>query len=321
MSILCIAVVCLGAAAGLVDRSAASIVAVADVQQTESLAEFGIDEPLKDPKPHAHPLSQLVIEWVTGMSFAFFLKAGAITSSVIMTFSPMRAVWRMHETASTLAFPPFTFVCGFACGLQWCIYGTFAFMVTQNYGFLILVYSNAIGVLMGSYYVHTYYVNCKVPDRMVQMQYCATAAFIIYTSEAFVIPLMDHTHALLIVGTVSACLSIMVSVAPIADLPYILVTKDVSGVPKDVVIAGFICSILWFGCALLLHDMWILIPNLCGVVLGGFQLMLLSLYSAKTPMKPTKAEKGRLLGLEAGTVPASRFSDGTGGTPMCADSG
>merc|ERR1719271_1553821 len=188
------------------------------------------------------------------LSFSFLLKAGAICSSVMLTLSPLRAVWRMQETKSTLNFPPYTFFCVAACGLQWCAYGSFAFLVTNNYGFLILVYSNILGVIMGSFYCYTYYSNIRDERRMSEFMGCIYAACANFCFEGVVIPTMPHPRALLIVGTLSAFYSVLVSFAPIADLNRILGKGDISGMPKDVVLASFTASILWFGCALLLHD-------------------------------------------------------------------
>jgi hypothetical protein len=221
------------------------------------------------------------------MSFSFLLKAGAIMSSVLLTLSPMRAVLNMKEAKSTLSYPPFTFFCVAACGLQWCAYGSFAFLVTNNYGFLILVYSNILGVIMGTYYCWTYYKCITDEVRMRQFMGCIYAAALNYTFEGIVIPTLPHPRALLIVGTLSAFYSVLVSFAPIADLPKIIAKGDISGMPQDVVFASFVASVLWFGCALLLHDTWILVPNFFGLILGGFQLFLLAYFGGigATPQK------------------------------------
>merc|ERR1719271_1694787 len=212
------------------------------------------------------------------LSFSFLLKAGAICSSVMLTLSPLRAVWKMQDAGSTLAYPPFTFFCVAACGLQWCMYGTFAFLVTNNYGFLILVYSNVLGVIMGTYYCYTYYKCIKDEVRMRQFMGCIYAAAANYTFEGIVIPPLPPPRALLIVGTLSAFYSVLVSFAPIADLPKIIAKGDISAIPQDVVFASFVASVLGFRCAVMLHDTWILVPNFTGIILGGFQLGLLAYF-------------------------------------------
>lgn len=244
----------------------------------EPVDSVGVEAaPEPPPEGRVHRMLRL-------LSFSFLLKAGAIMSSVILTLSPLRAVWKMQETKSTLNYPPYTFFCVAACGLQWCAYGSFAFIVTNNYGFLILVYSNVLGVIMGTYYCYTYYSNIRDEHRRGQLMTCLYAAAANFAFEGIVIPTLPHPRALLIVGTLSAFYSVLVSFAPVADVNRILGKGDISGMPKDVVLASFVASILWFGCALLLHDTWILVPNFFGLVLGGIQIFILAYFGGFGPM-------------------------------------
>jgi hypothetical protein len=263
-------------------------------EHQKRLAEFGLSS--KNPEPvqgeewssreghqgqpglEAPPEEGRIHHMLRTMSFSFLLKAGAIMSSVMLTLSPLRTVWNMQEAKSTLTYPPFTFFCVAACGLQWCTYGSFAFLVTNNYGFLILVYSNVLGVIMGTYYCYSYYKCIQDEVRMRQFMGCLYAAAANYTFEGIIIPTLPHPRALLIIGTLSAFYSVLVSFAPIADLPKIIAKGDISGMPQDVVFASFVCSVLWFGCAVMLHDTWILVPNFTGIILGGFQLGLLAYF-------------------------------------------
>merc|ERR1719271_2387347 len=245
------------------------------------------------------------------LSFSFLLKAGAICSSVILTLSPLRAVWRMQETKSTLNFPPYTFFCVAACGLQWCAYGSFAFLVTNNYGFLILVYSNILGVIMGSFYCYTYYSNIRDERRMSEFMGCVYAACANFCFEGVVIPTMPHPRALLIVGTLSAFFSVLVSFAPVADLQRILNKGDISGMPKDVVLASFTASIL--------------LPNFFGLVLGGFQIFLLAYFGGfgaiPTPFATVKAAKGSYGTMQAPMLVAEEEEAGLGETPVFCGTG
>ena len=55
-----------------------------------------------------------------------------------------------------------------ACvGAQWCFYGLFAFSYTGNHGFLVVVYANCVGALMGCYYTYSFQENC-LADRVVE---------------------------------------------------------------------------------------------------------------------------------------------------------
>merc|ERR1719443_2468945 len=145
---------------------------------------------------------------------------------------------------------------------------------------------------MGTYYVYTYWCNMNEGYRKKQFEQCCYAAAAIYAFEATVVPSTSHARALLIVGTMSACMSVLVSCAPLAELPTILKTKDASAIPNDISMASFAASILWLACAVLLHDLWILVPNIAGLILGGFQLFLLALFPNKDPQfVPVKKEE------------------------------
>jgi len=265
-------------------------------------------------------------QWLRLLSFSFLLKAAAIMSSVVLTLSPMRIVWTIKESKDTLTFAPYCFFCVAVCGLQWCAYGTFAFLVTANYGFLILVYSNVLGVVMGTYYVYTYWCNMFDTERKKQFKDCCYAAAAIYSFEATVVPSTSHARALLIVGTMSACMSVLVSCAPLAELKTILKTRDASGIPKDIVMASFAASILWLACAVLLHDLWILVPNVFGLILGGFQLFLLMIFGKKDP-EFTSSKKEEYYGtMDKGAAvddedPSSALWAGEAGTGECVCAG
>merc|ERR550537_768806 len=299
-------------------------------QHTGRLKEFGVSLPSQEPVPTKGVPEDVgeMHQWLRLLSFSFLLKAAAIMSSVNLTLSPLRAIWRIQQEKDTLTYAPYCFFCVAVCGLQWCAYGTFAFLVTSNYGFLILVYSNVLGVIMGTYYVYTYWCNMTDKYRKKQFMDCCYAAGAIYAFEATVVPSTSHARALLIVGTLSACMSVLVSCAPLAELKTIVKTKDASAIPSDIVCASFMASILWLACAVLLHDLWILVPNIAGLILGGFQMFLLVLFGAKEPQLTNNLKKEEYYGTmdkcdAAEEDPEQEWlnAPGTGGTNACAGTG
>lgn len=162
--------------------------------------------------------------------------------------------------------------------------------------------------------------------RKKQFMDCCYAAGAIYAFEATVVPSTSHARALLIVGTLSACMSVLVSCAPLVELKKILKLRDASGIPSDIVMASFMASILWLACALLLHDLWILVPNVAGLVLGGFQLFLLVIFQPKEPQF-TSVKKEEYYGtMDKGAAVEDQAKEwsgeaGTGATPECAGTG
>ena len=48
-----------------------------------------------------------------------YSQAAAIMSSVVLTLSPLRAIWRIQQERDTLTYAPYCFFCVAVCGLQW----------------------------------------------------------------------------------------------------------------------------------------------------------------------------------------------------------
>lgn len=307
MSVLLISVLCLAKAAQQTVIE----------EHTTRLSQFGVDLnaiPHTQPPVVADDISAWRAAWNSVVqrfrmpSFSSMLKGGAISSSVVLTLSPMRTVQKMRMSQSTLSYPPYTFLLIFGVALQWCVYGFFAFKVTTNVGFLILVYSNVLGVIMGAMYSLSYFNNIQDSSRHSQFWITAQSIFTVYAAEAVVIYEQPHPKALLIVGTISACMSVMVSASPLLDLPNILKKRCADSMPFDVVVANFFASALWLSCAVMLHDSWILIPNMFGLALGTVQLTLIMTFSYKN-MGKGATMYGAVPDLEKPVV-----IDGTGGT-------
>lgn len=52
-----------------------------------------------------------------------------------------------------------------------------------------------------------------------------------------------------------------------------------SSMPIELSLVGFVGSIFWLACGLMLHDYWILVPNTVGVVIGVFSIYLIHKFS------------------------------------------
>ena len=84
------------------------------------------------------------------------VKVLATASNVVLQLSPLPLVMTMKLKKSTLDYSPFPFVALTACGYQWSFYGYFAYTATANVGFLMLVYANILGLVLGAYYLWTF---------------------------------------------------------------------------------------------------------------------------------------------------------------------
>ncbi|CAE7415346.1 RPA2B, partial [Symbiodinium sp. CCMP2456] len=122
---------------------------------------------LRGPEWHTWHVSRMwprlgrLEKFIAGITFMSMLKALCMAGNILVQISPYHQVQRWEEercTGDADAAPYVSIAFG---GWQWCYYGLFAFFVTKRSGFLILVHSNCLGAVLGTYYSITFYRNCK----------------------------------------------------------------------------------------------------------------------------------------------------------------
>jgi solute carrier family 50 protein (sugar transporter) len=202
-----------------------------------------------------------------------FLKIMGTVSNIVLQLSPLRIVTDMRMKKSVLGLSPAPLIALTACGYQWSFYGYFAYITTDNIGFLTLVYANILGLVLGMYYLITFTVYCDKQSSDSLLTY-GFLSLIIFSGEAIYCFLeSDPSKTLLCAGIISAILSILVSFSPMISLRTALRNISISALPVDIIVASFVSCLLWSLLGLLLHDPWVLIPNSAGLVLGLIQLL------------------------------------------------
>ena len=211
--------------------------------------------------------------------YEFFLKVFAIGSNIALQLSPLRLMMDIQLLKSVGDFSAFPLVALTACGFQWSFYGYYAYSVSENAGFLMLLYANILGLILGGYYLAIYHWNdLKHSSSSLGNQIwilCALfAAEVTYCQSG-----TDPQSGLLLSGVLSAILSILVSASPMVAIPKILLLKSTKTcLPTDMVLASLLSSVLWLWCGYLLRDPWVWMPNLCGVIVGSVQVGIILYY-------------------------------------------
>ena len=198
----------------------------------------------------------------------------ATISNVVLQISPLRIVTEMRLHKSTMGFSSAPLIALTACGYQWSFYGYFAFSATDNVGFLTLVYANVLGLVLGLYYVTTYYMHSSSSvwsrDNV--------AFLVLFVLEALYCTVYETNleRALILAGLLSAALSILVSLAPMVSLAAAVTAKSTHALPVDIIAASFASSVLWTALGFSLGDRWVWLPNLTGTVLGLVQFTVIT---------------------------------------------
>lgn len=212
------------------------------------------------------------------VSLEVWLKIFAIGSNILLQLSPMRLVTEIQVRRSTGSTSPFPLIALTACGFQWSFYGYFAWSVMDNPGFLMLVYANILGFVLGIFYLQTF-ANFTPSSSLWKNQIIGWSIFL--AIEVVMCHLINVSTALLISGGISAMLSVFVSASPLVSVPELIKANDISSMPIDMVFASFISSVLWLWCGYLLQDPWVWIPNMTGVFFGIVQIALLTYVKRK----------------------------------------
>lgn len=215
------------------------------------------------------------------LSFAVFIKAACMMSNVVFQVSPLPMVKlfkEKHDTGEADAAPFVAIAFG---GLQWCFYGVFAYIVTGKSGFLVLVYSNILGGLLGIYYVVTFQ-SCSSKLSQISrlsMYYRIVSALILLQVGAMAV--LPRERALFFSGLISSTCSVATSLSGLITLPTVIKRKCAASIPLPLCVASGVSGCLWITCGVILWDPWITFPNIIGVSGSLFCIGLCSYYGTE----------------------------------------
>eukprot|EP00392_Amoebophrya_sp_AT5.2_P002764 g2769.t1 len=218
--------------------------------------------------------------WLRFLTFGCMIKGLSIASSLCTQFAPLPEVAQIISVKNTGCKESLSYVCIACTGMQWCLYGISAYLYTGNHGFLVVVYANIVGACMGVYYSFSFFRFVSEAS----MQFARMKLYMTLGVSAFLLQLLlffrlPHEQCLLASGCVSATLSVLVTISPLATLPTVLESRSVESMPVELSVVSFVSSWLWLACGLLLNDWWILIPNIVGILVGVVTCYLIFGYS------------------------------------------
>lgn len=228
--------------------------------------------------------------WLRSISMFAILKAACMGSNVVFQISPYPQVRQIRKEQSTGQSDGAPFVSiAFSC-CQWFFYGTFAWLVTGKDGFLVIVYANSLGMVLGVFYVWIFHANCKdEAKRDMQILYYRVIASLVL-AQIVMIALLPSERALFYSGLVASACTLMSACSPLTSVPVVLKTKSSQGMPMLLILALFVSSLLWFACGVILADNCLIYPNFVGCCTSFFLLGLTWQYPQDN-VHATKAEK------------------------------
>jgi len=222
------------------------------------------------------------------LSFAMVVKGLCMAGNVLVQVSPYPQVKRWShrgDTGETDSAPYLAICFG---GWQWCFYGTFAWLVTGQSGFLILVHSNCLGALLGTYYLVVFYKNCRYDISRAGLQRYLTGVAALMIFQAFCIITLPAKRALLLSGLIGSFCSFMGAVSMLVMVPAALRTKDTRSIPGLLIGANFASALVWCACGWMLGDFMVMGPNIASAMSSLTCLCLKMIYPSPDELPQTK---------------------------------
>lgn len=148
--------------------------------------------------------------------------------------------------------------------------------------------TSLFGEIIATVYTLVYFIYS--PNRKYVLQTVAVGAAVFAAMTAYVIlGITGVTHQSIkqvytIHGWISIAINIFMYASPLEKVRLVIRSKNSSSIPINLSVMIFINCCLWVATAVVDSDMFVLIPNIVGVVFTIFQIVLYFVYRPQKPI-------------------------------------
>lgn len=278
-------------------------IAVRDAQHVPEVPKAEISLHPLLPLPHAveatrsgfitgHHFSSIL----AGITLAACVKAACMAGNMLVQVSPFPQVKRWESRGCTGEADAAPYVSIAFGGWQWCYYGTFAYLLTGRSGFLILVQSNCLGAILGSYYALTFFLNCNSQSCRAALNKYLSAVVGLALMQACALSVLPPERALFITGLVSSLCSFLGAMSILIPVPSVIKTQNSRSIPGPIVVANFFSALVWVVCGVMLGDPLVTGPNVMNTLASLVCIALKMRYPSDDDGPHADEEKGSLKG-------------------------
>jgi len=196
------------------------------------------------------------------LTFAGIVKALCVMSNILVQVSPFPAVRRWETRGDTGGADAAPYVSIAFGGWQWCFYGAMAWLITKRSGFLILIQSNCLGALLGTYYTVAFWRQCQSESARLNLCKYLSAVAGLVMFEFCALMVLSSERGLFLVGLVAAFCGFVGAMSVLVTVPGVIKSKDARSIPGPIVTANMFCCTFWSICGVLLDDPLITAPSL-----------------------------------------------------------
>ncbi|CAH1426332.1 unnamed protein product [Lactuca virosa] len=165
-----------------------------------------------------------------------------------------------------------------SCSL-WILYG----LLDPDEG-LLIVTVNAAGVAMQSLYLILLFIYSSKEKRVKYFGFVVLDVVCFGVVVAFTLVAFEGGSRRTFTGILCATFTTMMYAAPLAALRTTIKTKSVEYMPILLVFSLFVNGCVWLTFALLVTDVFVLVPNAIGILLGVLQFCVYLMCKNSTPI-------------------------------------
>ncbi|PHJ24019.1 3 saliva family protein [Cystoisospora suis] len=201
----------------------------------------------------------------------WLMKVFAVLSAILMQLSPLPTIMRIKACCSTADLQGLPYVMLLLSAIVWLAYG----MLRLD---IVVLIPNITGVLLSTWYVRVFIRHCKNEEQNRAMRIFIGSSLFLLASLLLIFLFLGLEQGTRLIGLSAAVINVLSYAAPLSALRVILREKSTACLPVEISLGNWLCSSLWLFYGWLSVDLFILLPNLIGTLVGSVQIVLLLLY-------------------------------------------
>ncbi|EPS65273.1 hypothetical protein M569_09501, partial [Genlisea aurea] len=189
--------------------------------------------------------------------------------SIMLFFSPMPIFYRIVKQKSTEGFSCMPYTVALFSAMLWLFYG----LINTTVPLVLTI--NAFGCAVETVYIVIFIVYANRKERILALKMVFADALglgsiVIVTMAA----VKSKKHRVKVVGWISMVFATLVFVAPLSVMRKVIQTRSAEFLPITLSVALLLVAIIWFVYGFLLHDVYIMAPNILGFMFAIAQIIL-----------------------------------------------
>ncbi|KAK9161602.1 hypothetical protein Syun_007943 [Stephania yunnanensis] len=212
---------------------------------------------------------------MAGPSLSFIVGIVGNIISILVFLSPIGTFRRVVKNKSTEDFEGLPYVSTFLSTSLWTFYGLL------KPGGLLIMTVNGTGAVLQAIYVTLYLIYAPKEKRIKYLKLVGALDVGCLALVILVVLLAIHGSArITVVGILCAGLTLGMYASPLSIMRTVIKTRSVEYMPFFLSFFLFLNGGTWTFYAIVVRDLFVLVPNAIGFVLGSLQLILYFVYKS-----------------------------------------